>query len=149
VKRLLLLLLLPALVCGAGLQVSAPLPVHALRHPVRAFHSVPADRRLLAIADAVLQDANVADYVTTRRGAFPGTGGCELNPLLTKAPCRIDVPRFTGVKLIVGLFGAAQWLPVAAGWSGDRYIRTLTAIDFALAIPLAIADVNNAIQLAR
>jgi hypothetical protein len=149
VRRLLFGLLAPALVWGAGLQVSVPVPVHSLAHPIQAFHSVPAERRLMAVADAVLQNVNAVDYATTRRGAFPGTGGCELNPLLTKAVCQIDVPRFTGIKLAVGLFGVAQWLPVMAGWRGERYVRTVTVIDAALAVPLLLADVNNVIQLTK
>lgn len=146
-KALLLTVLVPLAVQAAGLQVA--LPVHALAHPVRAYHSVRSARRFMAIADAALQNVNVIDYVTTRRGAFPAAGGCELNPLLTKAPCQIDVPRFTGIKLSVAAFGAAQWTPVFTGWGGERYVRAMTLIDLALTVPLAIADVNNIIQLTK
>jgi hypothetical protein len=146
-KPLLLILLAPLVLQAAGLE--AVIPVRALAHPVQAYHSIQSGRRLLAIADAALQDVNVADYATTRRGAFPGTGGCELNPLLTKAPCQIDVPRFTGIKLAVAAFGAAQWAPVFTGWGGERYVRAMTLIDLALAVPLAIADANNIVQLTK
>jgi hypothetical protein len=141
--------LAPVLAGAQGLQVSIPVPVHAIAHPVQAYRSVRADKRLLAIADTLLEEANTVDYVTTRRGAFPGTGGCELNPLLTTAPCQIDVPRFTGIKLVAGAFGVVQWLPVWRGWGGERYIRAVTVLDVAIAIPLAIADVNNVIQLTK
>jgi len=79
-KALFLMLLAPLAFEAAGLEVG--IPVHALAHPVRAYQSTRSDRRLMAIVDAALQGVNVIDYVTTRRGAFPGTGGCELNPLL-------------------------------------------------------------------
>jgi hypothetical protein len=152
-KALILALAAPFLASCAGLEVSVPVPVRAIAHPVRAWKSLsgktPVDKKLMAIADSVLMDANVADYVTTRRGAFPGTHGCELNPLLTTAPCQIDVPRFTGIKLVVGAFGVAQWLPVPAGWVGPGYIRSLILIDAALAVPLAIADANNFVQLTK
>ena len=148
-KLVILALAAPFLDACAGLEVSMPVPVRAIAHPVRAWKSVPDNKKLMAIADSVLMDANVVDYVTTRRGAFPGTHGCELNPLLTTAPCQIDVPRFTGIKLVVGAFGVAQWLPVLAGWGGDGYIRSLLLIDAALAVPLAIADANNIVQLTK
>ena len=146
-KILLLTLLAPLLLDARGLEVGIPL--HALAHPVAAYHAVSSGRPLLAVAGAVLQSVNMIDYATTRRGAFPGTGGCELNPLLTKAPCQIDVPRFTGIKLAVAAFGAAQWAPVLAGWGGERYIRAMTLIDGALTVPLAIADANNIVQLTK
>ncbi len=139
----------PALALAQGFQVSVKVPAKAIVHPVQAYRSVRADRRLLAIADSLLMDANLVDYITTRRGAFPGTGGCELNPLLTTAPCQIDVPRFTGIKLAVGVFGALQWAPVFTGWGGEPYVRAMTVIDAAIAIPLTIADVNNVIQLSK
>jgi hypothetical protein len=148
-KALILALAAPFLAAGAGLEVSVPVPVRAIAHPVRAWKSTPASTKLMAIADSLLMDANVTDYATTRRGAFPGTHGCEQNPLLTTAPCQIDVPRFTGIKLVIGAFGVAQWLPVLAGWGGDRYLRSLILIDAALAVPLAIADANNIIQLSK
>ena len=91
----------------------------------------------------------IDQFVRHRLGELPGTGGFELNPLLTKAPCQIDVPRFTGIKLAVAAFGAAQWAPVLAGWGGERYIRAMTLIDGALTVPLAIADANNIVQLTK
>lgn len=149
VRALLLALLTAKPVPCAGPQISVTVPVQAIAHPIRAWKSLPSTQKLMMIADMVLEGANTVDYITTRRGAFPGTGGCELNPLLTTAACQIDVPRFTAIKLAVGVFGVAQWLPVFAGWGGTPWVCTVTLIDAALAIPLAIADVNNVIQLKK
>jgi hypothetical protein len=80
-KALILALAAPFLAAGAGLEVSVPVPVRAIAHPVRAWKSLsvktPSEKKLMAIADSLLMDANVTDYVTTRRGAFPGTHGCR------------------------------------------------------------------------
>jgi hypothetical protein len=83
-KALLLAAIAPLALNAGGLELA--IPFHAIAHPVKAYHSVPAGKRFLALADILLEDANFVDYATTRRGAFPGTGGCELNPLLTTAP---------------------------------------------------------------
>jgi hypothetical protein len=132
---------------AADLTIS--IPVRVIAHPARTWHSPPASRRWLAVADGLLEEANATDYITTRRGAFPGTGGCELNPLLTSAPCRIDVARFTAVKLAVAAFGIVQWAPVLNGWGGAALAPALAIADAAIAIPLAIADLNNVIQLRK
>jgi hypothetical protein len=126
---------------AADLAVAVPL--HVLAHPAKAWHSAPASRRWLAIADGLLESANAVDYITTRRDAFPGTGGCELNPVLTQAPCQIDVARFTAVKLAVAGFGLLQWAPVLNGLGGQSLVQALTIVDAAITLPLAIADVNN------
>ena len=102
------------------LMLSAALP----------WHSAPQARRWLVIADSLLEGANAADYITTRRGAFPGTGGCELNPLVTRSPCQIDVLRFTALKLGTAAFGFVQLVP---GLKSKPLVRTLTLIDTALA----------------
>ena len=85
------MLVLLAVLAAPGADVGVSIPVRTIAHPVRAWRSAPLGRRWLAIADGLMESANAVDYLTTRRGAFPGTGGCELNPLLTKAPCQIDV----------------------------------------------------------
>lgn len=144
-KRLLFLFVAPAF--GASLGVT--LPTRIIAHPIAAYHETRTGRLSMLAATVTLEAVNGIDYATTRRGAFPGTGGCENNPLLVSAPCQINVARFTGLKLVVGAFGVAQWIPVWTGFGGERYVRAVKYLDMAGSLPLALAGVNNIRQLTK
>jgi hypothetical protein len=146
-KMLLLIAFLALSAHAASLTVSMPLKW--VVHPVASFHSSRKSLDGMLITDTILQMINVGDYATTRRGAFPGTGGCELNPLLISAPCQIDVPRFTGVKIAVAAAGLAEWIPVWLGKSTPNYVFTITVVNAGLAVPLGIAVGSNIHQLTK
>ena len=149
-KRLALLLLC-AVSASAQIAAHVDIPLKVLAHPVATAKAFPAANRWMLLADIVLQDANAIDYVTTRRGAFPGTRGCELNPLFVSAPCQINVPRFAGVKIGTAAFGLAQWLPIWTHrtWAGAGYKRLITITDVGLSAALIGADINNIRQLTK
>jgi hypothetical protein len=148
-SQVLLLLLacsaLPASAASFGIKFSA----RWIAHPVASFHTTHAQRITLLATDVGLQLVNSIDYATTRRGAFPGTGGCEKNILFTSEPCQIDVPRFTGAKIGVAAVGAAEWIPVALHRATPTYFRTMQVVNVIMGIAFTYSDVNNVIQLEK
>lgn len=128
---------------GQGLHVD--IPFHAVRHPLTAIRSA---KGFLTVTDIALQLTNGLDYYTTRRGAFPGTGGCELNSLFA-SNCRINVAAFTGVKAALALVGIGEWIPVWTGRASANYMAVAGTVNLGLAIPLGIGDVNNFSQLEK
>jgi hypothetical protein len=130
-----------ALSAQAG-TIGVVIPVHAIAHPKAAYHAAQGSPWDLVAATVTLESMNGIDYATTYRGVVQ-MGGCERNPLLVSAPCTLNVPRFTGIKIAGVAFGVAQWIPVWIGHGGARYQKAMTLIDYALAAPLSAADANN------
>lgn len=146
-KRLFVIAFLTALALPAQ-SVSVLLPTNWILHPVRAFRSVPADKKFMFVTDTVLQAVNLGDYASTYR-AFTGPNAgryCENNQLLVSAPCVIDFPRFTGIKIGVAALGIAEWVPVWLG-AGGNYVVAASIVNGGLDIPLALAVANNIVQL--
>lgn len=148
-KKLLISFIL-ALSSMSAQSVSIVMPTNWILHPIKAFKSVPTDKKFLLLTDSILQDINLGDYLTTKRGVFPGGYGyCELNPLFTSAPCQINVPRFTGVKIAVAAVGVAEWIPIWLGKGSPNYMATMDIINVSAAVPLGIAVVNNIVVLEK
>lgn len=144
-----IVLLAVVAVCAVQAGMTFNVPLNVIAHPVKSFRTKHDGTGVLLAGTVLLQSVNAIDYATTRRGAFPGTGGCELNPLLVTAPCQINVPRFTGVKIGVAAFNFAQWLPVWAGYRNSNYRKAMGVLDFVGAVPLGVADINNIHQLTK
>lgn len=133
-------------------QIGIQVPLHAIAHPVAAYHSTDKSTIAMFVGSITLAGANAGDYFTTRLGAYPGTNPnlCELNPLFRGAnACKIDVPRFTTVKAIIEVWSVVQWVPVWTGHASDTYKRINAVIDLGLGVPLGIAVGGNIKELKK
>lgn len=128
-------------------SVGVAISLNVITHPVRTYRESSNTKWYMLAAGSLLEAANLGDYLTTKRGAFPGTGGCELNPLFTSAPCVINVPRFTGVKIGIAAFGIAQWVPIWAGYRSENYKKLMTVMDLVGAVPMTVIDLRNVHEL--
>jgi hypothetical protein len=137
-----LFLLLVSASVSTAQSIGISIPVHAITHPISAYHDIIPDRNLIIGAISTLEIVNAADYGTTYRGVVQ-LGGCEQNPLFTLAPCVFNAPRFTGVKIAVAAAPIAQFLPVWLGWHNSTYIKSMAIVDLLGSAPLAGAVGNN------
>lgn len=109
-------LLASSLACAQAVQVRIPLKVFA--HPVEAFHETPTQRFWMIASTITFQAAN---GIHAARGGIDGSA-----------------PR--GVRLAGLSFGATQWILPMLFVPSPTYNRLTVFSNFALAVPLAVAD---------
>lgn len=142
-KRLIFMLILAASAQAASLTMTVPLKW--IVHPVASFQTSSKSIDGMLLTDSILQAINMGDYATTHR-AFTGADAgkyCENNPLLVSAPCVLDLPRFTGIKIAVAAYGVAQWVPVWLHRAGPNYKFVITVLNAGSSVPLGIAVIGN------
>ena len=131
--------------CACAANITASVPLKYIMHPKASFRASGKSLDMMIVSAAVLQSINIGDYATTHR-AFTGADAgkyCENNPLLVSAPCVIDLPRFTGVKIVVAAAGLAELIPVFMRRDTPTYRFAVTVVNFGASIPLGIAVVGN------